>query len=42
MDYNDQEIMGHSDISMTLNIYASATKEAKKKSMEGFEENAGL
>ncbi len=37
-----QEIMGHSDISMTLNIYASATKEAKKKSMEGFEENAGL
>ena len=28
-----QEILGHSDISTTMNIYAEATKELKEKEM---------
>lgn len=34
-----QEIIGHSDISTTMNIYAEATKELKEKEMEKFGEN---
>ncbi|WP_270306171.1 tyrosine-type recombinase/integrase [Streptococcus infantarius] len=36
-----QEILGHSDISttITMNIYAEATKELKEKEMEKFGEN---
>lgn len=34
-----QEILGHSDISTTMNIYAEATKELKEKEMEKFGEN---
>lgn len=32
-----QEIMGHADIQTTMNIYAEATAEAKKQSMENLE-----
>ena len=35
-----QEIMGHSDISITMNIYAKSTKESKLDSMKNFEEKA--
>lgn len=27
-----QELLGHSDVSTTMNVYAHATREAKKKS----------
>lgn len=33
-----QDALGHSDISITLNIYADVTKELKKKEFEGLEE----
>jgi integrase len=32
-----QEIMGHADIETTMNIYAEATKEMKKRSMDNLE-----
>ena len=32
-----QEIMGHSDIGTTMNVYAEATKEKKKESFEKLE-----
>ena len=31
-----QDILGHSDISTTLNIYADATKDLKEREMDGF------
>ena len=37
-----QEIMGHSDASMTLTIYAKATEESKACSMVKFEDKIGL
>ena len=33
-----QEILGHSDISTTMNIYAEASEELKEKEMEKFGE----
>ena len=33
-----QEIMGHADIQTTMNIYADATKQSKKKAIEGLSE----
>ncbi len=33
-----QDILGHKDISTTLNIYADVTKELKKETFAGFEE----
>ena len=36
-----QEIMGHSDISMTMNVYAQATEQTKVNSMEAFENKMG-
>lgn len=32
-----QEIMGHADIETTMNVYADATAESKKQSMESLE-----
>ena len=37
-----QEIMGHSDISMTMNIYAESTDEAKRSTMDAFEKKLGI
>lgn len=34
-----QEILGHSDISTTMNIYAEATQELKEKEMKKLGEN---
>ena len=34
-----RDLLGHSDISTTMNIYAEATKELKEKEMEKFGEN---
>lgn len=34
-----QDILGHQDISITLNIYADVTKELKQKEFEGFVEH---
>lgn len=31
-----QDLLGHADISTTMNIYADATEEYKKKEMEAF------
>ena len=33
-----QDVLGHSDISTTMNIYADATKEMKDKEFSTFEE----
>ena len=33
-----QDVLGHSDISTTMNIYADATKEMKDKEFTTFEE----
>ena len=32
-----QDILGHSDVSTTLNIYADVTKELQRSEFDGFE-----
>ena len=37
-----QEIMGHADVKVTLNIYAEATTESKEKSIKMLNSNMKL
>ena len=36
-----QEVLGHSDISTTLDIYADVTRDLKKREMQRFEDFIG-
>lgn len=36
-----QELLGHSDVSTTMNVYAHATREAKRKSAKLLDKVAG-
>ena len=37
-----QDVLGHADIGTTLNIYADATRDMKKKEFESFMDYMGM